>query len=106
MSESKILQKKSNYGKMLITNRRRSHYIILSIFMCIYYLTCYVCYLCLRYFIERKRKKGMKEKNKPELPFPTQLNLAFLIEEELGIIISPSIPFHNFLPNKKKKINK
>lgn len=43
----------------------------------------------------------MEEKNKAELPFPSQFNLTFLIEEELGIVISPSIPFHNFLPNKK-----
>ena len=26
------------------------------------------------------------------------------LEDELGIIISPSIPFHNFLPNKQKNI--
>lgn len=67
--------------------------------------------LCLLFmfkiFHTKKEKKGTKERiNKPQLPFPSQFNLTFLIEEELGIIISPSIPFHNFLPNNKKKIYK
>lgn len=43
------------------------------------------------------------KRNKSRLPFPSQFSLALLIEEELGIIVSPSIPFHDFLPNKKGK---
>lgn len=71
---------------------------------------CYVCLLlnmlCLFKIFHRNKCGGgdNKRKNK-QLPFPSQLNLAFLIEDELGIIISPSIPFQNFLPNKKKYVN-
>lgn len=104
MSEFEIvLQKRSNYCKILVKFKRREESLYYSIVIYVYHCTCYVCYLCLNFFIETKLRK--KQKKNKQLPFPSQLNLTFLIEDELGIIISPSIPFQNFLPNKKKYIN-
>lgn len=104
MSEFDIQKKKkSTYYKILVTfNIGISHYIILSIFMYVYYLMLYLLFMFK--IFHRKINKRNKTKNKPKLPFPSQLNLSFLIEDELGIIISPSIPFHNFLPSKQKNI--